>query len=116
MHKDKEERKISKSLGSWKVVQDTKWVRNLGAAPKETFAYLDLTCLMSSHSKKLCSDQNQSGMKKIRISKIFENVVKNISNEETKNMIKEFRNNDMGLIGNKEELQHLPSHQVHELQ
>jgi hypothetical protein len=55
-------------------------------------------------------------MKKIRISKIFENVVKNISNEETKNMIKEFRNNDMGLIGNKEELQHLPSHQVHELQ
>jgi hypothetical protein len=49
IHKDKEQKKILKLLGSWKVVQDTKWIRNLEVTPKDTFAYLDKTCHMLGH-------------------------------------------------------------------
>jgi len=37
--KCKDDKKISNLLGSWNVIQDTRWVRNLEVAP-ETFAYL----------------------------------------------------------------------------
>jgi hypothetical protein len=66
IHKDKEQKKILKLLGSWKVIQDTKWVRNLEVTPKDAFAYLDKTCHMLGHPKMWCTGKTQSGIKSIR--------------------------------------------------
>ncbi len=71
---------------------------------KETFAYLYKTCHMLGYSKKLGSGRNQSGMKKTRINKKFENTGEHISNDEIMEMIKEFRNNEMELKGTEEEV------------
>jgi len=58
--KCKDDKKISNLLGSWNVIQDTRWVRNLEVAP-ETFAYLWTPAPLPGHSKHLCGNQSFGG-------------------------------------------------------
>ncbi len=60
----KDDKKISKLLGSWKVVEGTKWIRKPELNPEinpEMFAYLLKPVNTFDHSKKSCGSGTMTG-------------------------------------------------------
>ena len=93
--KCKDDKKISELSGSWKIIQDTKWVRNLAVAP-ETFAYLGTSAPFPGHCKWLCGAQPHSG--NVRSAPRFKTPRLDLSLQEIEQLIAEVRENDKQLV------------------
>jgi hypothetical protein len=98
--KCKGDKNISKLLGYWNIVQDTKWIRNLEVTP-ETFAYLRTPAPLPGHSNQLCGARTHPGH--VRFVPRFKNPTLDLSLQKVEKLIVEVTANDKQLEEGKAE-------------
>ncbi len=94
-------------LGSWNVIQDTKWVRYLEVAP-ETFAYLWTPAPFPSHYKQLCGNRSFGG--NVHSASRFPTTPLDLSLLEIETLIAEAQANDKQLAAGRAEQAQTISH------